>query len=142
MVSARPAYNDTIRSAAYKSLFTSFLLHSDAISMVLLNDWGQTLDGPHQLREVKGFEEAIEDACQTAKELKAGTGKQSNIRRGDVNCDKAVDVSDAVLLARFVAEDTTAVVTQSGRANSDADGNGKIESDDVIHILKIIARLI
>lgn len=142
MVSARPAYNDTIRSAAYKAIFTSFLLHSDAISMVLLNDSGQTLDGPHQLREVKGFEEAIEEACQTAKEVKEGTGKQSDIRRGDVNCDKAVDVSDAVLLARFIAEDTTAVVTQSGRANSDADGNGKIESDDVIQILKIVAKLV
>ena len=61
---------------------------------------------------------------------------------GDVNLDKAVDVSDAVLLARFVAEDTDANVSAQGKLNADMDGNGQPDGDDVVMILKKIAKLI
>jgi hypothetical protein len=68
--------------------------------------------------------------------------KQQNIQNGDINCDGVIDVSDAVLLARFVAEDSTVVINEQGKAKADADRNGKVEADDVIHILRIIAKLI
>ena len=61
---------------------------------------------------------------------------------GDVNCSGQVDVSDAVLLARFVAEDSEANLTAAGKANADCDGTSGISSSDVIHILRIIAKLI
>ena len=61
---------------------------------------------------------------------------------GDVNLDKAVDVADAVLLARFVAEDTDANVSAQGKLNADMDGNGQPDGDDVVTILKKIAKLI
>ncbi|HAG13847.1 MAG TPA: hypothetical protein DCG49_08305, partial [Ruminococcus sp.] len=61
---------------------------------------------------------------------------------GDVNCDDDVDVADAVLLARFCAEDKEAIITEQGFLNADMDENGKIESNDTITILKKIARLI
>ena len=61
---------------------------------------------------------------------------------GDVNCDEKVDVSDAVLLARFVAEDPEAAVSSQGKQNADCDLNTKLDGDDVILILKHIAKLI
>lgn len=66
---------------------------------------------------------------------------QTVLLRGDVNCSGAVDVSDAVLLARFVAEDTEAVITAAGKQNADCDGDGAMTSNDTIRILRIIAKL-
>lgn len=60
---------------------------------------------------------------------------------GDVNLDYEVDVSDAVLLARFCAEESTAVITEQGKQNADANRDGDIMLDDVTWILKKIAKL-
>ncbi len=59
---------------------------------------------------------------------------------GDVNCSGAVDVSDAVLLARFCAEDKTASITDAGLRNADANGDGNVSTEDVTRITEIIAR--
>lgn len=61
---------------------------------------------------------------------------------GDVNCDQTVDVSDAVLLSRLLAEDAEAKVSEQGMINADVTGNGSIGSDDTIKILKFIAKMI
>ena len=61
---------------------------------------------------------------------------------GDVNCDGMRDVADAVLLARYLAEDTGAVIAETGKRNSDCNGSGKPDQNDVVLILKAIARLI
>lgn len=63
-------------------------------------------------------------------------------RSGDVNCDSKVDVSDAVLLARFNAEDKTASVTAQGKENADCDGANGLTGGDVTMILKYIAKII
>lgn len=60
---------------------------------------------------------------------------------GDVTLDCAVDVSDAVLLARFCTEDSTAVITDQGKQNADVNKDGNIELADVTAILRKIARL-
>ena len=65
-----------------------------------------------------------------------------NTKWGDVNCDKVVDVSDAVLLSRFVAEDSEANITSEGKVNADVDGDSNLTGDDAIRILKYIAKLI
>lgn len=70
---------------------------------------------------------ALEDAVQST---------------GDVNCDNIVDVSDAVLLARLCAQDSDALITTNGKQNADVNADGKIDSGDVIQILKYIAKLI
>ena len=59
----------------------------------------------------------------------------------DVNCDDVVDVSDAVLLARFVAEDPEAVISAKGKERADTNGDGSVNGDDVIVILRKIAHL-
>ncbi len=76
----------------------------------------------------------------TAVTTTAAEAKQK--RSGDVNCDSKVDVSDAVLLARFNAEDKTASVTAQGKENADCDGANGLTGGDVTMILKYIAKII
>ncbi len=70
------------------------------------------------------------------------TGHNALAAAGDINLDSAIDVSDAVLLARFCAEDSEAVITAQGKQNADLDYDGSITGEDVITILKMIAKLI
>jgi len=62
--------------------------------------------------------------------------------KGDVDCSGEVDVADAVLLSRFLAEDSTATISETGLANADVNGTGKQEQADVVTILKAIALII
>ncbi|MBR4200495.1 MAG: dockerin type I repeat-containing protein [Oscillospiraceae bacterium] len=59
---------------------------------------------------------------------------------GDVNCDGVVDVSDSVLLCRFLCEDADAVMTAQGRINADVNGDGKLTMDDNTALLDRIAK--
>ena len=61
---------------------------------------------------------------------------------GDVNGDSHIDVSDAILIARFVAEDPTVRISGEGKIAADVDHDGKLTQDDVVMILKYIAKLI
>ena len=59
---------------------------------------------------------------------------------GDANQDDKVDVSDAVLVARFAVMDTTVFITDQGLANADASGDGKVSDQDITSIIMYIAR--
>ncbi len=61
---------------------------------------------------------------------------------GDADCSGEVDVSDAVLLARYLAEDDSAVITSEGKLNADCDGVLGLTNDDGIAILQFIAKII
>ena len=61
---------------------------------------------------------------------------------GDANMDGQIDVSDAVLIMRFIAEDRTAVIKDKGVKNADVNHSGNVDLDDVTRILKYIAKLI
>lgn len=67
-----------------------------------------------------------------------GSGKYP----GDVNVDKSIDVADSVLLARFIAEDTEALISEEGLINADADDDGGVTADDVVYIMQLIAKKI
>lgn len=62
--------------------------------------------------------------------------------RGDVNCSGDVNISDAILLARIAAEDTTAEISEIGKTNGDLNGSGSIDSDDLTIVLKFLAGLV
>ncbi|MBR6718352.1 MAG: dockerin type I repeat-containing protein [Oscillospiraceae bacterium] len=84
--------------------------------------------------------ERAEDAAGGAV---TSTTRQETAREsanGDLTLDGKTDVSDAVLLARFLAADANAKVSDQGLANADADGSGSITSEDLTKILLIIAR--
>lgn len=63
---------------------------------------------------------------------------ESPLLRGDCNCSNNVDVSDAVLLARLIAEDASATISTQGLLNADCNADGILSSDDVIAILRMI----
>ena len=77
----------------------------------------------------------------TTKKTTGSAAETDRNLRGDCNCSKIVDVSDAVLLARFVAEDPEAMISKQGRANADCNRDSNLNGDDVIIILRIIAKL-
>ncbi len=60
---------------------------------------------------------------------------------GDVDCNKKRDVSDAVLLARFLAQDKTAEITDQGIVNADVDRQDGATGDDLTLLLEVIARI-
>ncbi len=74
-----------------------------------------------------------------------GTGtneKPEGYLPGDANGDGEVDVSDAVLLARYANEDKEANISDLGRLNGDVNGDGQTDMFDVTDIVMFIARRI
>ncbi|MBR5722963.1 MAG: dockerin type I repeat-containing protein, partial [Oscillospiraceae bacterium] len=61
-------------------------------------------------------------------------------RPGDANCDGSIDVADAVLIARFAAEDKDAVMTDQGRQNADVTHDGNTDGQDAAKLLQFIAK--
>ena len=60
---------------------------------------------------------------------------------GDANKDNKTDVSDAVLLARFLAEDSGAVLTSDGKLRANVI-KGELDHEDLTAILMSIAKII
>ncbi len=61
---------------------------------------------------------------------------------GDTNTDGKVDVSDAVLIARYLVSDVTATITDQGIRNSAVTNGTSVVSDDITKILRFIAKII
>ena len=61
--------------------------------------------------------------------------------RGDVDCNGAVNVADAVLLSQYCAEIAGTYVSAEGLENAEMDGVSGITSDDTAAILSLIAGL-
>lgn len=84
----------------------------------------------------------VSDITTTVSDIKTTTIKSGSFLYGDTNCDNMVDVSDAVLLARLLAEDAEAKVTEDGLRNADCDGQSGLSSSDTVRILMLIAKLV
>lgn len=61
---------------------------------------------------------------------------------GDVNVDRTLDVSDAVLLARLCSEDEWVMITSQGLLNADVNGDTKVNGSDTNMLLREIAKQI
>lgn len=61
---------------------------------------------------------------------------------GNADCTGDVDVADAVLIARFAAEDKEAKISAQGQINADVTHDGTIKGDDATKVLKYVAKLI
>lgn len=68
--------------------------------------------------------------------------EKPDVVRGDADCSGLLDVSDAVLTARYLVEDADAVMTDQGQKNADMNENGHPDSDDVLLMLKTITNQI
>ncbi|MCR4761078.1 MAG: serine protease [Oscillospiraceae bacterium] len=60
---------------------------------------------------------------------------------GDADESGIVDVSDAVLIAKFASADSTAKITDAGKINADVDLNEVVDSDDLTQVLEFIVHL-
>ena len=68
--------------------------------------------------------------------------QEEEILWGDADCSGKVDIADGVLLARYLAEDKEAHITEIGIRNSKVLGNEKLTAGDAAKILEYLANLI
>ncbi len=61
---------------------------------------------------------------------------------GDVDCSGVVNIADAVMLARFLAEDHEITVTAEGKRNAELDGVSGLTSGDSTVLLQMLAGLV
>jgi len=59
---------------------------------------------------------------------------------GDANCDKTVDMSDAVLIMQSLSNPSKYKLTEQGRKNADFDGDG-VTNGDALTIQKKLLKL-
>lgn len=133
MTVTHPVYHNSMRLKAMKAAFETFADCHDSIDMIYLHDQGRSWDGPVSLKEL--------DLMSAVIPALYGYTPDTEQYIGDVSCDGATDVSDAVMLARFVAEDADIVLSEQGKLNGDMDGSNTLDAEDVLLILKKIARL-
>ena len=66
-----------------------------------------------------------------------------NVLYGDANCDKEVDVSDAVLIMQSLSNPSKYKLTEEGKANADCAGGGDgVTNADALAIQKYKLQLI
>ena len=58
---------------------------------------------------------------------------------GDVDENGRVEIADAILLARWLAEDKEITVTAQGLSNADLTGDGLVKSEDAASLLRCLA---
>ena len=115
------------------------LTSAEELKKIYTSDYCITLD---ELPDWDTYDPELPDqtTVSTVKTTTATQPKASML--GDVNNDQNIDVSDAVLLARFLAEDKTAVLTAEGKLNADCDQKAGLSSEDMVRILQYIAKMI
>ncbi|MBO4878510.1 MAG: glycoside hydrolase family 9 protein [Ruminococcus sp.] len=71
-----------------------------------------------------------------------GSGTPDGAFYGDANCDKKINVSDAVAVLQFIANQSKYPLTDEGRINADIDGSDGITGSDAITIQQVDAGLV
>ena len=79
-------------------------------------------------------------SCITPAAVSADLAEPREIIYGDVNLDEKVDVSDAVMIARFYVMDWGLEITDTGKKQGDVNLDGNLDDDDMLAILQYIAR--
>ncbi|MBR3046046.1 MAG: leucine-rich repeat protein, partial [Oscillospiraceae bacterium] len=90
----------------------------------------------------KGNKQTTESALLTvrADKTESGNKKPEGYCPGDADGNGVVDVSDAVLLARFCVEDRHVKITDLGLLNADVNGDGQADMEDQTLIVLYIAK--
>ena len=85
---------------------------------------------------------APDDTTTTTTSLTTDDEQPLSTKRGDVDCDGEVTVADAVMLARYNAEDKDVTVKPQGLINAEVDGNPDLlNGSDLTRLLEILAGL-
>ncbi len=72
---------------------------------------------------------------------KANDMVTQKVTQGDVNEDLTVNISDVILLSRYVSEDTAVSITEAGLVNAECTGDTVLDSADISKLMKMIARV-
>ncbi len=92
---------------------------------------------------ITAAETAAEKTTEQSADTTTGARQLQPEKWGDTNLDDKVDVSDAVLLCRFLVGDTSATITDQGLANARMIKKGEPPTSDcVVKIIKYIAKMI
>ena len=110
---------------------------ADELKKIYNSDYCITLD---ELPDWDTYDPELPPA-PVASETTAPEQQKKNIR-GDVDESGVVDVSDAVLLAKYVAGLDDIIISDQGLVNGDADNSNQLSSEDVITIIRMIIGLI
>ena len=154
-VSSGNTYGDFDTNASLSYIPTGdYVLETDTAKLkTVFQAWGGTLDDSSVSGTQIAAQPVTTPAATTATTVTTTTTTVTTVTTtvsepqndgvtGDVNGDTEVDVADAVLLARFLAEDAEAIISEQGFLNADADHSGVTDTEDVIMILRYIAKLI
>lgn len=146
------------QASYYKGIMDAIMKYKDSISAVVF--WGTTddqswrtegspllFDAEYKAKPafysiIDGIEYETTQPVQTTTTAVTTTTAPAatDLLLGDANNDGTVDVSDAVLLARYLAEDAEAVITAKGQKNADTNSDGALNDKDVSAILRIVAK--
>ena len=92
---------------------------------------------------ITAAETTAEKTTEQSADTTTGARQLQPEKWGDTNLDDKVDVSDAVLLCRFLVGDTSATITDQGLANARMIKKGEPPTSDcVVKIIKYIAKMI
>ena len=149
------------QAQVYSDIMDALVEYSDSISAVIF--WGVTDDQswrasqlpllfdkdfkakPAYYSIVDGLEPvttAPQDTTTTTTTTTAATTAPSgDFLAGDVDCNGVVEINDAVLLARYVAQDDTVKITVQGVANGDYNQDGSVDSTDITAVCRQLAHL-
>ena len=87
-------------------------------------------------------EAVLPETTETVTETTAaGTDILPALLLGDVDCSGTVNIADAILFARFLAEDTEISVTLAGKRNANCNGDDQLNAEDNTIILEFLAGL-
>ena len=149
---AAKCYIDNAES--YSTNEITIYWNSPLVYLIALSENAQSVPQPSETTTTTAETTTTETTTTTAVTLTQTTASETTVTTetsvvtpgelmlGDVNESGKTDVSDAVLLARFVAEDKEARITAQGQRNAYTNKNGKPDQEDIALILKYIAKLI
>ena len=89
-------------------------------------------------RQVRDLLEGAGYAVSVSPELLDGA--EAELPEDLEGCELLSALSDAVLIARFAAEDKTAVINDQGLRNADCDGKAGVDGSDMTRVLQYIAK--
>lgn len=107
--------------------------------------WLESLTTPDTTEQETTATDDTTESLQTEETVEAETASETDTTepgiaalRGDVDCSGNVAIADAVLLARYIAEDPVTVTAQ-GLVNAELDGEAGLTSGDLAVLLQGIA---
>ena len=76
---------------------------------------------------------------ETNDQTNIGSSEPNDILYGDVDCNGKIEIADAILLARYNAEDSGVTVTAQGTVNANCKKDDTIDSSDLLLLLQYLS---